>query len=276
VPKQPTNLELDRVKAGRALFDAAGCAHCHGGPQWTVSRLFYTPSLEENGAAPTVRPATAPPLGKLREQTYSVPAHLLALNPVAQNSLRTDCPADTSCATLRAPPTQTADETSPSEAEKLLLLYGDPTKTPADAANDAAKAATNDQIRCALRSVATFPAFSSAMAGPGLAAGAGAAAWEVRQDMTTIAQGKDGFSVPSLYGLAVGAPYFHAGNARSLEELFDDNFSAHHQSILASFLSTQGPQRDEDIRNLIEFLLSIDDTTTTGAVPAEYDFCVRP
>ena len=31
------------VQSGRALFQAANCQSCHGGPQWTVSRLDFTP-----------------------------------------------------------------------------------------------------------------------------------------------------------------------------------------------------------------------------------------
>ena len=29
--------------AGRALFGSANCANCHGGPQWTRSRINFTP-----------------------------------------------------------------------------------------------------------------------------------------------------------------------------------------------------------------------------------------
>jgi hypothetical protein len=31
------------VAAGRALFAAANCQQCHGGPNWTRSRVFFTP-----------------------------------------------------------------------------------------------------------------------------------------------------------------------------------------------------------------------------------------
>ncbi len=277
VPARPTNLEPGRVKAGRDVFEKAGCGNCHGGSQWTVSKLFYTPSLEENGAAPSIRPETPPALGKLREGKYTVPAELAKLNPPANNSLPTDCQG-TKCATFRTPPKSSSD------TDKLSLLYGDPTLYPdkpkpdasAAAIADAGKATGNDQVRCALRDVGTFPPFGSM----GVAPSTGTAALEVRSNMTDPAQGKDGFNVPSLFGLAVGAPYFHAGNARSLEELFDDNFSAHHQSVDGSFLSLraqdQDPNRAENIRNLILFLLSIDEQMTpVKEVPANYDFCAR-
>jgi hypothetical protein len=215
-----------------------------------------------------MRPATLPPLGGLREGTYAVRDDLARLNPTASTSLRVDCPAGTKCATFRAPAKDT------SEAEQLILLYGDPSKAPADAAADAAKVAGNDQIRCALRDVGTFPTLAAVGAAAGVAPSTGTAAWEVRQDMTTLAQGKDGFSVPSLLGLAVGAPYFHAGNARSLEESFDDNFKGHHQSITSTFLA-QAEEHDERLQSLVEFLLSIDASTSSEAVPPEYDFCAR-
>jgi DNA-binding beta-propeller fold protein YncE len=268
VPAAPTNLDASRVTAGRKLFVAGGCASCHGGSQWTASMLFYDPSLNENGAAPSLRPDTPPPLGKLREDLYSVREDLARLNPTANNSLRADCPAGTKCATFRTPAKDA------SAAEQLLLLYGDPSKTPADAAADATKAAGNDQLRCALRDVGTYPALAAMAAAAGAAPSNGTAPWEVRADMTTPAQGKDGFSTPSLFGLAVGAPYFHAGNARSLEQLFDENFIGHHQSVAPAFLS-QAAQRDDDVQNLIAFLLSIDDATSTEIVPPEYDFCAR-
>ena len=31
------------VKKGRALFETAGCANCHGGPNWTISAIDFTP-----------------------------------------------------------------------------------------------------------------------------------------------------------------------------------------------------------------------------------------
>lgn len=277
VPRRPTNLEPGRVKAGRELFEKAGCGNCHGGSHWTVSKLFYVPSLEENGDAASIGRDTVPLLGRLRESKYTVPDELARLNPPAYNSLPADC-SEAKCASFRTP------AQSASDAGKLNLLYGDPTLYPekpkpeaeAAALADASKTAANDQIRCALRDVGTFPS-SGTM---GVAPSTGTAALEVRANMSDPAQGKDGFNVPSLFGLAVGAPYFHAGNARSLEELFDDNFSAHHQSIDGSFLSRrdadQDPDRDENIHNLILFLLSIDEEMTPpGEVPAAYDFCVR-
>jgi len=142
-----------RIVNYRASFHAD--LDCHGGPQWTVSRQFYTPSLEENGDAPSKPPTAPPPLGKLREGLYSVRATLARLNPTANNSTRTDCPVtdastDWKCATFRTPPKSDLDP------DKLFLLY-------ADSPDNATKAAGNDQLRCALRDVGTFPAFDAKM-----------------------------------------------------------------------------------------------------------------
>jgi hypothetical protein len=86
---------------------------------------------------------------------------------------------------------------------------------------------------------------------------------EYRQDLKTLAQGQNGMSVPSLFGLSVGAPYYHAGNARTLEELFDPKFTAHHQALAPEFLGADETiTRNDRIAQLIAFLLSIDENTT--------------
>ena len=96
---------------------------------------------------------------------------------------------------------------------------------------------------------------------------------ELRQDMVTGAQGAGGvnandfttgFNPPSLLGLQVGAPYFHAGNARSLEELFTADFAGHHQSAITSVFAPTAAQ----VRQLVAFLLSIDESTTPLGIPS--------
>jgi hypothetical protein len=42
-PISPVSDSETEVIAGRSLFIAANCQACHGGPQWTGSRIFYTP-----------------------------------------------------------------------------------------------------------------------------------------------------------------------------------------------------------------------------------------
>jgi mono/diheme cytochrome c family protein len=125
-------------------------------------------------------------------------------------------------------------------------------------------AAALDAILCVLRSVGTF---NVAEADVGIA--------EVRADMTTRAQGDGnpagegrGYNVPSLLGASAGAPYLHAGNARTLEALFSDRFALHHQAVSANFLTeTDTKARDQLIGQLVQYLLSIDEQTAYPGVP---------
>jgi DNA-binding beta-propeller fold protein YncE len=117
--------------------------------------------------------------------------------------------------------------------------------------------AANDQIVCALRNVGTF-ATGRGVAATDLnplevranAAGSSAA-------MTVVAQGANGFNVPSLLGLATSAPYLHGGAARTLEELLSDTFRAHRQAFSTGFNPTP-----TEVSQLVSFLLSLD-----GAAP---------
>jgi cytochrome c peroxidase len=93
---------------------------------------------------------------------------------------------------------------------------------------------------------------------------------EVRQDMSTPAEGsmstattRRGYNTPSLLGAVAGAPYFHAGNARTLEELFDPMFAGHYQSAIAQVFAPSAA----DIRALIAFLLSIDEDHPPDVLP---------
>jgi cytochrome c peroxidase len=115
----------------------------------------------------------------------------------------------------------------------------------------------------------------------GVAPAGGPVIYEKRQDMSSLAQGQTGFNVPSLFGLSVGAPFFHAGNARTLEEVFDSaTFARHHQALAPGFLADPAT-RDAQVAQLVAYLLSIDESTalepipTTSAqgAPTNYDFC---
>src|SRR5262249_33384229 len=113
-----------------------------------------------------------------------------------------------------------------------------------------------DQIQCVLRPVGTY-GVSPAEVG----------VVELRQDMTTAGQGNEtngrGFNVPSLLGLQTGAPYFHAGNARTLEELLSSTFDAHTKA-LNGVLALSPTQIDA----LVAYLLSIDESTAPLPLPA--------
>ncbi|HKU41711.1 MAG TPA: hypothetical protein VJR89_26320, partial [Polyangiales bacterium] len=121
-----------------------------------------------------------------------------------------------------------------------------------------------DTILCVLRAVGTF---NVAEEDVGIA--------ELRADMTTRAQGDGnpagegrGYNVPSLLGVSVGAPYLHAGGARTLESLFSDVFALHHQALSANFLTESDPQARADlIAALVQYLLSIDEQTAYPSLP---------
>lgn len=150
-----------------------------------------------------------------------------------------------------------------SSRQALLRLTGDPSVL-----------AANDQILCVLRSVGTFPT-SLDESRTGIAPN-GVSVRELRQDMRTIAQGATGYNPPSLVGNALGAPYFHAGNARTLEEVFSSTFNTHARALAPMFLSNP-KARATQVRQLVAFLLSIDDgtaaSTAAPSVPYATDLC---
>lgn len=133
---------------------------------------------------------------------------------------------------------------------------------PVDAANLGSAfmrigAGGNEVMQCDLRPVGTF-GISDVTIG----------VQEIRQDMVTIGLGNAGnsrgFNPPSLLGLQVGGAFFHAGNARTLEELFDARFSGHHQSAIAPTFTVNATK----IRQLVAFLMSIDESSAPIAIPA--------
>jgi hypothetical protein len=240
-PARPTGLDSADVIAGEALFASANCYQCHSGPAWTLSRVFYTPGDENNGTLPFTKPAVIDDemFGALRKTYYEVPDELRALNPAGASGK----------ATFRL---------LPGAADGLDAFY------PASSAAD--------QINCVLRDVGTFPVQTTG-APPntqGVAPSGAPIVRELRQNMKDLALGATGFNIPSLLGLGVGAPYFHAGNARTLEELFDGTFAAHYQALGKSFTPTS-----KDIRGLVAYLLTIDDDLRAPprALPPEYDLC---
>jgi mono/diheme cytochrome c family protein len=90
-----------------------------------------------------------------------------------------------------------------------------------------------------------------------------------------------GFNVPSLIGAAVNAPYFHAGNARTLEGLLSDVFASHHGALSTGFLGAGDPQSSVKRAQLVQFLLSIDADSAmiaapTAAGPNGGNFCAPP
>jgi hypothetical protein len=239
-PRRPTEIYEEQQAFGRAQFEKGLCTGCHAGPNFTLSRVFYTPGVDANGALPTTKPDAVDPamLGWLRRTEYSVlPGLSAVLSPSAVEGR----------ATLRP--------WKPGTQDSVAYAYADGT-------------AASDQINCVLRGVGTFPVQDpgSGNANTTAIVPRGApAVLELRQDMTTLALGATGFNIPSLVGVAAGAPYFHAGNARTLEEAFDDAFKAHHLAFPAT--SGDFAITPEVVRGLVAFLLSIDDAVPPGGVP---------
>jgi hypothetical protein len=107
----------------------------------------------------------------------------------------------------------------------------------------------------------------------------GSAALETRlvNGAPARAQGRLGYNVPSLYGLALGDPYLHHGQAPTLEALLTDpRWAFHTAGGAANFLAGAKPG-DADVQDLKAFLLSIDAAQTELAIPKQggvsYDAC---
>jgi hypothetical protein len=118
------------------------------------------------------------------------------------------------------------------------------------------------RLTCSIRQVGTF------------GAGAQGATFEVRSDVdmtgkNLVAEGKAGFNVPSLLSLSASAPYLHHGSAQTLDALFTSNdYKSHTQAGSANFAPTA-----QEVKDLVAFLLSIDQSTTTFPVDAQQDLC---
>ena len=126
--------------------------------------------------------------------------------------------------------------------------------------------AGGDSVQCVERNVQTF-----GLAEPDVGIA------EVRgTNMTDLAQGGGalingslagiGYNVPALIGVASGPPFMHAGNARTLEALFEPLFSAHHQALSPGFLGDPATA-EEQKQALIQYLLSIDEDTPAIPLP---------
>jgi YVTN family beta-propeller protein len=110
---------------------------------------------------------------------------------------------------------------------------------------------------CVVRKVGTFDVDGPNMRG----------AAELRQNGMP-AQGVDGFNVPSLLGMATGAPFLHNGAAAHLGQLLSNNFQLHLQAGNQVFAPSA-----QELADLIAFVQSIDDDTPTIPVPVNQRFC---
>jgi YVTN family beta-propeller protein len=211
-----------QVARGRQLFIDGGCAKCHGGSGWTLSRRFYTPSSATMTALATTN-ATRPTFFPVTWMYDAGGRGLVSQQPaIAQ------------------------DETGAGEGSALAP----------------------PQSFCSLRNVGTFGI-------PGDAARTDAL--EIRPP-TGRAEGRGGYNIPSLYGLALGAPYLHHGQAPTLSDLFTNPlWSFHTNAGNANFSVTLAAAGKVD--DLVAFLLSIDASTPEIDVPtdpgtgASFDAC---
>jgi YVTN family beta-propeller protein len=210
---------IDRASAARgaALFVDGGCARCHGGAGWTISRRYYLPEAATNAALAQTA-FTPPPF---------FPATTFYGNGGQPRSL------------ISIQPAIAADDSGPAEAAPLGV----------------------PQSACSQRNVGTF--------GDRLN-GAVTDALELRPASGQLvrAQGRAGYNVPSLYGLALGAPYLHHGLAPTLKDLFTNpSWELHTASGAANFpLVLAQPGKLDD---LISYLVTIDAATPELAVPVD-------
>lgn len=209
-----------QIAAGRQVFEQGGCAKCHGGAGWTISRRHFTPSAATNQT--------------LAQTAFLRPGFF--------------------------PATWMYDNGETTPASPRNLLSGQPAGIPQDDTGPAEAGAVGiAQVACNLRNVGTFGI-------PGDVAGTDAL--EVRPGASPRAQGRAGYNVPSLYGLQLGAPYLHHGQAATLRDLFtDDKWRFHTNAGNANFSVTL--QEAGKLDALIAFLMSIDATTPEFAVPMD-------
>ncbi|KAB2895838.1 MAG: hypothetical protein F9K40_15645 [Kofleriaceae bacterium] len=123
------------------------------------------------------------------------------------------------------------------------------------------------QVSCVVRNVGTFGADTLETRAVRNADGT--------VNLAARAQGRLGYNVPSLYGMALGAPYFHHGKAATLEAMFSDPEWAAHATAGNPNWLLQGSDSEIAQRkaDLISFLLSIDEATPEQPVPAGFDGC---
>ncbi len=215
------------VERGRQVFVDGGCAKCHGGAGWTVSRRMFTPAQPTND---------------------NLAATAFARPPFFPSTWMYDNGAQPRSQISAQPAIATADATGPAELAPIAVA----------------------EVACVLRNVGTFGALDPAQTD----------ALEVRfaNGAFVRAEGRAGYNVPSLYGLAVGAPYLHDGQAPTLQDLFGNPRWQFHTNAgnanMSVLLATPGKLDD-----LIAFLLSIDASTPEIAIPtdpasgASFDAC---
>jgi cytochrome c peroxidase len=230
-PRRRRSLDPAAIVRGRALFESA-CAHCHGGPGWTVSQRFWAPTSDENLRLQSVALNALPSFGAL--STY--PTHL-AFMPRGYD-----------------PVADAIDDAATPDPDGLAPMHAG----------------------CGIREVSTFGIRIGGVLDETLTAPLEQRAGDISPDMPVPnrALGAAGYNVPSLYGLQVGAPFLHHGQASTLEALLDPAgpWQVHLRAVHPTFLEGDD---GSDRADLIAFLFSIDATTPEVPVPAGFDVCTE-
>ena len=216
-PKGRRALDPNAIARGETAFDTGGCASCHGGPGWTISRRFFTPS------AATLATVTGTAFTKPTAWPTSWTFH---------NTTQ-----------IAAQPT----------AAEVAGFNTNPIAPP--------------QVACVLRNIGTFGVPGNVSATDAL---------ELKPGTGGRAQGRGGYNVPSLYGMQVGAPLLHHGQASSMTDLFTDTkWDLHTNAGNANFKilldMTPGMRTD-----LVQYLWSIDATKTEKTVTPGFDTGCAP
>jgi YVTN family beta-propeller protein len=153
-----------------------------------------------------------------------------------------------------------------------MLTSGQPAIASSDATGPAEPNVIGiGEAACVLRNVGTFGVPTDPNATNAL---------ELRPSAGSFvrAEGRAGYNVPSLYGLALGAPYLHHGQSPTLQDLMTNPSWAFHTNAGNANFSVMLAQAGK-VDDLVAFLLSIDASTPEIDVPtdpgtgASFDAC---
>jgi cytochrome c peroxidase len=234
---RPSNLPAASVSRGATLFSQHGCANCHSGPKWTLSKRPYTPQQGAGVGSVTCALQTTTLAKKSVPNGGTVPQNLDVFQLELERSPAKSCVAATDCSATPGYACTTVNATSYCTV-------------------------ATQRVTCALRNVASF------------GSGPQGAGFEVRSDTDgagtpLIAEGATGYNIPSLLSLATTAPYLHNGAAQTLVDLFSNAaFSGHTSSGDPNF--SPSPSDAQDLAN---FLLSIDVAATAMTPNDNLDLC---
>jgi YVTN family beta-propeller protein len=239
------------IAAGRTLFSSLGCATCHGGPNWTRSTVDYpldypfrTDSTRFSGTAVALNPGLAP---------GPAPAQQSAISNLFNNSLYVS-------STLQTP--LGPEEIAPVGAGELVR-----TNTAQGETGSGLPPVPSTGVTTAFPSPATSVWVLNTVNTDQANGGSQARINEKRSDTADVSNivdafGAHGFNIPSLLSVGGTAPYFHDGLAPTLLNVIDG--SVDNQVIAGTNVQVHlVPNTGTNQQDLINFLMSIDSTTTT-------------